>query len=195
MDRAGDQFLAGARFAADQHRGVALRHFPDHAKHALQRAAVADDAVEVVDVVLRVPEVIELVAHAPHFERLLDLHFHLFDFEGLLHVIERAALHRFHRRVHGAERRHQNHGRRRVQRLGGAEYVEAVAAAHLQVAQHHVEVAFVEPLDGLVAVRGFVHLVTRGRQRACESAPERVVVVSNQNAAHEYSFSFLLVVC
>ena len=153
MDRAGDELLAGARFAADQHRRVALRHLAHDAEHALQRIARADDAVEVVDVVLRVPQVVELVAHAPHLERLLDLHFHFFDLEGLLHVVERAALHRLDGRVHRSERGHQDDGRRRVQRLGRAQHVETVAAAHLQVAQHDVEVAFVQPLDGLVAVR------------------------------------------
>ena len=37
MDRARDQLLARARFAANQHRRVALRHLADDAEHALQR--------------------------------------------------------------------------------------------------------------------------------------------------------------
>ena len=64
MDRAGDQLLAGPRFAADQHRRVALRHLLHDGEHRLQRAAGADDAVEVVDVLLRVPQVLDFVGAA-----------------------------------------------------------------------------------------------------------------------------------
>ena len=48
VERAGDELLARARFAANQHGRVALRHLAHDAYHALQRRAVADDAVEVV---------------------------------------------------------------------------------------------------------------------------------------------------
>jgi hypothetical protein len=119
----------------------------------LQGAARADDPVEVVDVLLRVAQVVDLVAQAPVLERLLDLDLHLLDLERLLHVVERADLHRLDRRVDRPERRHQDDRRRRVQRLGRPQHVEAVAAAHLEVAQHDVEVALVQPLDGGVAVR------------------------------------------
>ena len=46
-----------------------------------------------------------------------------------------------------------------MQRARRAQDVHAVAAAHLEVAQHDVEVAVVQPLDGGVAVRGFLDLV------------------------------------
>ena len=184
MDGAGDQLLARARLAANQHRRVALRHLAHDAEHALQRVARADDAVEVVDVVLRVTQVVELVAHAPHLERLLDLHFHLFDLERLLHVVERADLHRFDGGMHRSERGHQDDGGRRVQRLGRAQHVEPVAAAHLQIAQHDVEVAFVQTLDRLVAVGGFLDLVAGGGERPGQPASKGVVIVGDENAAH-----------
>ena len=55
-----------------------------------------------------------------------------------------------------------------MQRLGRAQHVEAVAAAHLQVAQDHVEVALVQPLDRRVAVGGLFDLVA-GRVSASAS--------------------------
>ena len=167
-----------------------LRTTPEH---ALQRAAGADDAVEIVDVVLRVAEVIELVAHPAHLERLLDLHFHLFDLERLLHVVERADLHRFDGRVDRAERRHQDDRGRRVQGLGRAQHIEPVAAAHLEVAQHDVEMAFVQPLDGLVAVRGLFHFMAGRRQGPGKSASKGIVIICDENATHSSS-SFSLVV-
>ena len=77
-----------------------------------------------------------------------------------------------------------------MQRLGRAQYVEPVAAAHFQVAQHDVEVALVQPLDRLIAVGGLFHFVAGRRQRAGEAAAQRVVIVSDKDATHRLS-SFL----
>ena len=90
MDGARDQFLAGAGLAADEDGGMAPGDLADDAEYRFEGAARADDAVEVVDVVLRVAEVVDLVLHAAHLERLTDFGLHLFDFERLLHVVERA---------------------------------------------------------------------------------------------------------
>ena len=186
VNRAGHQFLARAGLAADQDGRVALGDLADDAEHLLQGPGAADDRVEVVDVVLRVAQVLELVAHPARLERLLDLHLHLLDFERLLHVVEGADLHGLDRRADRPERRHQDDRRRRVQRLGGPQHVEAVAAAHLQVAQHDVERPLVQPLDGEVAVRRLVDLVPGLGQRARERPPQRVVIIGNQNPAHAY---------
>ena len=114
--------------------------------------AAADDLVEVVVLLLLVAQVVELVAQALQLERLLDLDLHLLELERLLHVVEGAVLHRLDRGRHRAERGHQDDRRGRVQRLGRAQHVEAVGAAHLQVADDDVEVAFVQPLERGVAV-------------------------------------------
>ena len=132
----------------------------------------ADDAVEVVDVLLGVAEVFDLVLEAAVLDGLLDLELHLLDFERLLDVVEGADLHRLDRGVHRAERRHEDHGRRRMQRLGGAQHVEAVAAAHLEIAQHDVVLSLVQLLDRDVAVRRLVDLVMRIRQGADDDRAE-----------------------
>ena len=64
------------------------------------------------------------------------------------------------------------------------QHVQAVAAAHLEVAQHDVEVAVVQPRDGEVAVRGLLDVVARFGQPACEASSQGVVVVGNQDASH-----------
>src|SRR5207237_6402004 len=63
--------------------------------------------------------------------------------------------------------------------------VQTVAAAHLEIAQYHVEVAVVQPLDGGVAVRGFFDFVSRFGKTARQPAAERVVIVGNQNSRSE----------
>ena len=183
--RAGDQLLAGARFAADEHRRVALGHLLHDVEHVLERRARSDDLVEFVDVLLRAAEVLELVLHALHFERLLDLDLHLLDLERLLHVVERADLHRLDRRVHRSERRHQDDRRRRVQRARRAQDVHAVAAAHLQIAEDDVEVVVVQTLDRGVAVRRLFDFVAGLGQAADEPAAERIVIISDKNTTHK----------
>src|SRR6184192_2140260 len=81
------------------------------------------DFDRIVDVPLRVPQVLDLVLEAAVLEGLLDLELHLLDLERLLHVVEGAELHRLDRRVDGAECRHQDDRRRRMQRAGRAEHV------------------------------------------------------------------------
>ena len=73
VNRAGDQLLAGTGFAADQHRGSALRHLAHHAEHAAERLAAADDLVEVVMFLALVAEVIEFVAQPLELERRITL--------------------------------------------------------------------------------------------------------------------------
>jgi hypothetical protein len=105
--------------------GIAFRHLAHHCQHFLERAARADDALEVVDVALRVTEVVDLMLHPPHLERLLDLDLHLLDLEGLLHVVERAGLDGLDGGGHGAERGHEDDGGRGMQLLGGLQHLEA----------------------------------------------------------------------
>ena len=49
VDGAGDQLLAGAGLAGDQHGGVGGRHAADVVEHGQQRRTLADDLLEVVD--------------------------------------------------------------------------------------------------------------------------------------------------
>ena len=56
--------------------------------------------------------------------------------------------------------------------LGRSKHIEAIAAPHLEVAQHDVELPFVQELDRRVSVTGLVDLMTRILQRAGNSAPK-----------------------
>ena len=71
-----------------------------------------------------------------------------------------------------------------MQLPGRAQHVEAVRAAHLEVADDDVEVALVQALERGVAVGGLFDLVPRGGQRQRQPAPEGVVIVGNENASH-----------
>ena len=129
-------------------------------------------------------QVLDLVLEAAVLDGLLDLQLHLLDLERLLHVVERADLHRLDGRVDRSERRHQDDARSRGAGPWPCAARPAVAAAHLQIAQDDVVLPFVQLLDGDVAVRRLVHFVVRVRQRADDAAPQRIVIVCNQNPSH-----------
>ena len=188
MDRAGDQLLAGAGLAAHQHGRIALGDLAHDAEDVLQRGAAADDPLEVVGLLLFVTEVVELVAKALQLQRLVDLDLHLLDFERLLHVVEGAVLHRLDGGVDRPERGHQDERRGRVQRFRRAQHVEPVGAAHLQIADDDIEVAFVQLFDRGVAVAGLLDLVARRAECQREPAPQRVMIVRYQNSSHLSSY-------
>ena len=48
VDRAGDQLLAGAAFAFDEHRGLGVGHLLDQPEDLLHRLALAHDVVQPV---------------------------------------------------------------------------------------------------------------------------------------------------
>jgi hypothetical protein len=67
VNGAGDQFLAGARFAAHQHRGIPFRHLPHLLEHLLYRPAVAHHAVETVLAAHGPPQAVALSGQYPAF--------------------------------------------------------------------------------------------------------------------------------
>src|ERR1041385_518369 len=71
-----------------------------------------------------------------------------------------------------------------MQLFGCLQHLETGAAAHLEVADNDIEKALVEFLDGGIAVWRFFDLVTGLGDRLPESTAQRIVIVSNENAAH-----------
>jgi hypothetical protein len=67
---------------------------------------------------------------------------------------------------------------------GRPQDVQTVAAAHLEIAEHDVELPLVELLDRHVAVRRLFDLVLGVGQRAYDSAPQRIVIVCNEYPSH-----------
>ena len=184
VNRPRDELLARARFAADEHGRIAARHLLHDAEHVLKRAARAHDAVEVIEVLLLVAQVLHLVLEMAELDRLFDLELHFLDLERFLNEVERADLHRFHGRVDRPEGRHEDDRGVRLDRPRRAEDVHAVGAAHAQVRQHDVELAVLQPFDRGRPVAGLLHIVAGIGQRADEPLAERIVIIDHQNASH-----------
>ena len=109
INRAGDEFLAGAAFAGDERGGVGGGNLADEFEHLLHRLAAADDAEFVI---LRFQQRLignDLLHVARGLERVGDDFLELGNVERLEQIIVGAELHRLDGRLRGAVGGHQNH--------------------------------------------------------------------------------------
>ena len=94
VQRVGDQLLAGAARAADQHREVGRRHLADHVEHALHGGALADQVLEAIRVRRLLLKQPQIAAQRHALEHALDHQLELVVVERLRHVVGGAELHR-----------------------------------------------------------------------------------------------------
>ena len=135
MQRPGNEFFAGARFAGDQHGGIRLRQPADRPKHFLHRRRLtenfrlfgSDDAVRRNGVRFR--------------GRAADQRQRMIDIEGLRKVFERAALERCDSAVEIGVGRHDDHRHLRITLLDLIEKHEPRLARHADVGDEHLRLA------------------------------------------------------
>ena len=180
VQRARDEFLAGARLAGDQHGRVRLREAADRAKQLLHRRRLAEDFRGQGDRLGAAPLARTFIERAPdQFERLIDV-------EGLGQVFEGTALEGGDRAVEVGIRGHDDHRQRREAFLDPLQQVESGAAGHADVGDEHLR--RLAP-----AVEGSQRLVGRGktakgdalaRERLFQYPANRVVVVDDPDRLH-----------
>ena len=132
---AGDQLLAGAVLAPDQHPGVGRADPPDELTHPLERRALPDHRVADIEHPLQLA-----ILHRERgmLEGIPQGDQELVGVEGLLEEVECAPAGRLDRGRDGAVARDHHHGRRRIQLAQPAQGVEPIEAGHLHVEQDHV---------------------------------------------------------
>ncbi len=182
VDAAGDEFLARAAFAGDEHGRVARGDLADGLQDFLHRFGTADDAFLVVG---RVHE------HARRSRRrrevatggegLVDERDQLGLIERLHHVVVGAELHRLDRGLRRAERGHQDHHRLRLRAAEHLQGLDAGHATHAIIEEDHVRLVALGGDDaGLAAVR-FDHRVAEPRERTTQRVAEVLVVIDDQD--------------
>ena len=135
VDGLGDELLAGAALARDEHDGVGRRDAHDAPEHLAHGPRSADDVLELVAILELAREERHLAGEAPVVERLGDLDEELLLGERLLDVVEGAEAHRLDGALDRAVRRHHDDLRQRVSVLGRPQDVDAVLGAHAQVSR------------------------------------------------------------
>ena len=189
MDRPGDDFLAGAAFAADQDGGVAAGDHLDFLADLIHGGAVADQRARRTDFGHAAVGLI-FQAKAAVFERAIDEQFDLVAVERLLNVIVRAQLHRLDGVGDGGECGHQNDGHVRAKALGLGEQFQAGHFRHPQIGDEKIEAGGAETGDGGGAVGGGDDLVSVAHENLRERIPHHVLIVNNEYSSHAFSLCF-----
>ena len=133
MQRLGDQFLAGAGFAGDQHRARVRREPAHRVEQLLHAGAATDEAVELElarDVRVDAQQRLAALEALAHRDQQLA---QPIEIERLRDVVERTGFDRFDGGVDRSRVGHQDHLRLRIGRLDLAQHAQAVDARQLHV--------------------------------------------------------------
>ena len=178
---AGDQFLAGAAGAADQHGGVGRRHLLDELHDLLHRPAGADQAIAgrfVGDLLDPLPfPAVELDL----LERLLDVDFQLGEMERLGEVVVGAMLHRLDGGLDAAVGGEHDGFELRLTFLELLQELDAVHARHVQVEQGDVA-AGRQHLQCFFAGAGRRDVQALLLKALAKRLPQLLVVIDDQQA-------------
>ena len=181
VDQLGEQLLAGAALALDQHRGVERRHLARLHEQPLDDDGAADDDRAVLARAQVFAQGVDLAVGAVHLQRLAD---HRIEFlrvlEGLGEIVEKAFAHGAHGVAHLGEAGDEQGRLVRTLAAHLGEEVEAVAVGQALVEDDQVEVGLAEGLAGLGEVDGDAQVDGTPAQQIVDQAAREGIVVNQQ---------------
>ena len=136
MQRAREELLPGAAFALEQHRRVGRRRAVQRHRHLLQPRVLADDLRGAASGRELLLQENVLGGHAALRERAFHHQQQMIGIDRLGEKVERAFLHRRHRVLNAAERRHDDDRQLGIDLLRRAQHAEPVAVRQTQIGQH-----------------------------------------------------------
>ena len=188
VDGVGQETFAGAGLAGEQHgrRLVQRRDLAGTLEHRLHRARLPHQSLE-ADVGRGATAVVgQLLLQETRLAGAVGEQLQLFQIHGLLDVVERAELHRFHGtcdRAVGGQHDHRDH---RVERADPLEQIEPAHAGQPHVGEDDIRLQGGEQLQRLLPGARHLRLVAVVRQERLGGARQRLLVVHDQHgrAAH-----------
>jgi len=183
MDGAGDELLADAALALNQHRCVGRRRASDRRHHVLQAGALADHLMADLDGLL---EGSILVAQLPRIERVAQAHEDAFARERLLDEVERPLFGRFDRRADRPVPRDDDHGQRVVHVAQPLEDLDAVHAGHLHVEQHQIRRLALGQRQAFLSGGGADDVVALVLERHLQRVADRRLIVDYEDAGFRH---------
>ena len=190
MERAGDQFLAGAGLAGDHHREVGLHQPRQHPVDFLHRRRAADqrDRIEFAFVGRACHPLLRLgQCAADDGDELLQV-------ERFWQILIGAALRGPDRRHEGILRAHDDNGQVRPHLLDARQQIERVLVGHHHVGDDEIALALAHPAPQRCGVAGQANLISSARKRLVQNRADGGVVICNEYATcgHRYSSSCIL---
>ena len=177
----GDELLAGAALAGDEHGGRVTCDLARHVERRLDRGAVADDRVGAANGAELVLQLLYLRAQLLALRRFAHGEHDLFGPERLLHVVVGAFLHRCDGRVGIAVRAHGDDERVTATARVAFDEFEAVHLRHAEIAEHEIDVVRRELAERLFAFARGVHRVPFCAQNPRNRLTKSRLVVNDEN--------------
>ena len=177
MDLVGDDLLAGAGLAHEQDRGVAVGDEADGLLDVTHRGTGADEGAGRGR--RRCARTIG--------EHAVEEGANGIAADGLGEVVDGAEAHRLDRVVAGGHGGEDRHGRRAGAAADGAQHGQAIHARHAQIEQDGVGAMGGEPGECRGSVGGFGRTMAEIGDGGRERAPERGVVVDDEDGVHSVS--------
>ena len=181
--RLGDQFLARAAFALDQHRRPAGRHLRHQVEHAQHRVALAHDVREVVALLERALELQVFFLNAMPRHRGTNVGQQLLVVPRLLNEVLRARADRLHHVLHRAVGRDHDDGQLRQPLLNLRQQLQSALAGHGQIQQHQVVGFRIQHAQALFALRRQTHRVPLQREQHFQRFADPGLIVDNKNGS------------
>ena len=184
VDRAGDEFLAGAAFAGDQRGGVARGDLADEFEHLLHALAATNDAEFIIrrfqerfigDNLFHVARSLEGIG-----DEFLDFH----RVERFEQIIIRAELHRLDGGLGGAVGGHQDDEELGVGGADTAQGFKSIHASHTHVHEHEVGLELGNDLQSLLTAGCGGEFDLRRIKNPLERIPHVFFVINQQELAH-----------
>ena len=179
VDQVGDDFLAGAGLAFDEHGGPGGRNLLDKLGNFLDLERFADESVELVGLRDLLGELFVFRLEVAAAERALEQHLDLVEVERLGDEVPSAVAHGLDGGVDRAVGGHHQRERRVGQRERGVEHLHARVATKAQVGEQELDRLAFQNLGRLARVGGGVD-VEFLLQRAAQALAGGAFVVDNQ---------------
>jgi hypothetical protein len=186
VHRPGDDLLAGAGLAGDQHRAVGSGDGPDLLTDLAHRGRIADKAVEAADRLGLLAGCLGLehgvLAHdARVLNRPFDGDDEFIALERLGDVVKRPALHRLNGCFDRPESGHEHDGQVVVDGPDLGEELDAGHAGHAQVRDDRVGTPGRDFLERRPAVRGRPNREAGPRERRAHRVTHHFLVIDDQD--------------
>ncbi len=179
VDCLGDEFLAGAALAANQHGGTGGGDLRDEIEDGEHLLALANDAREVVALLQGALELHVFFAQAAALDRERDLSNQLIVGPGLGDVVLSAALEGGPGHVDRAVRRDQDDRDERIAAVNLAEKLDTIAVGQAYVEKHQVEGTLFQLLQAGFAGFGKGNLEILGSEERFKTFADFCFVVYN----------------
>ena len=187
VDRAGEQLLARAGFAAQQQRHVGHCHLLYGAHGSLHRRAALDDLAQGVAVLQLVVQLAVLTGELDPIQGPVDEQPQMIDVHRFCHEVVGTVAHRLDCGRDRAVGRQQDRLRFRVALADLGQKLHPGRARHAQVEENQVVLACREHLPRLVAVGGQVDREAGLLQCFLEALADEDLVVGDQDVAGQFA--------